>query len=271
MSSPKRVNRSLAAVALLAVAWLAYPAARRAVLRPETSAPLRGRELAASLGCFACHGPEGKGGVANPGSQRETVPGFTGRTLMMYVHDDDEIRQYVLDGRPDRRADEPDYRAEIEAQAIRMPAYRDALAPGEVDLLVAYVRTVSGLLEPGDELARRGLEVAQRMGCFGCHGSLGMGGRDNPGSLKGYVPGFTGEDFGELVRDDDELREWIRKGRLARLEDSWVGRWFARRQVVKMPAFERFLDDREVEALVALLRWIRSGAPAGAPLGERPS
>ncbi|MEW6267916.1 MAG: c-type cytochrome [Thermodesulfobacteriota bacterium] len=251
-----------AVVAAGLLAWVAHPLLRDAVLRPEASAALRGRERAHELGCFGCHGPGGRGGVGNPGSRRETIPGFTGSTLMMYVHDEDEIRQYILDGRPDRLADDPDYEAELSAQAIRMPAYRDVLEPGDLELLLAYIRLVSGMIEPGTEPARAGAEVAARMGCFGCHGALGMGGVDNPGSLKGYVPGFHGDDFHELVRDDDELREWILTGKLARIEEHWIGGWFSRRQLIQMPAYEKFLTREEVDALVAFVRWIASGQMA---------
>ena len=249
-------------VTLALLLWLALPLARRVVLRPEASQPLRGREVALRLGCFACHGAEGRGGVGNPGSRRETIPAFTGSTLMMYVHDDAEIRQYVRDGRPDKLADDPEYRASIEAQAIRMPAYRDLATPAEIDELVAYIRQISGMIVPPAEPAASGVDVAQRMGCFGCHGPLGMGGRDNPRSLKGYIPGFLGEDFRDLVRDDAELREWIRRGKLERIERHWIGGWFARRQQIQMPAYEGRLTDADTEALVALIHWIQGGGIA---------
>lgn len=260
------VNRGLLGLSLLLLAWLALPLARDLALRPEASRGLRGRQIAVSLGCFACHGAEGRGGGANPGARREAIPGFTGSTLMMYVHEEAEIREYILDGRPDRLADDPDYRAEMEAQAIHMPSYRGRISADDLDLLVVYVRIVSGMIEPKDEQARRGLEVAARTGCFGCHGPLGMGGRDNPRSLKGYIPGFAGEDFRDLVRDDAELREWIREGRLERLESHPVASWFTRRQVIQMPGYKRFLRDDEIDALVALLRWIQAGGPEKDPL-----
>jgi mono/diheme cytochrome c family protein len=260
------VNRALAALSLVLLAWLGYPLARSAMLRPETSRPLRGRDLASALGCFACHGAEGRGGVANPGSRRESIPGFTGGTLMMYVHDEDEIRQYILDGRPDRLADDPNYRTELEAHAIRMPSYRGTISPADLDLLVAYVRVVSGMVEPSSEPARRGLEVAERMGCFGCHGALGMGGRDNPRSLKGYIPGFMGEDFRELVGDDAGVREWIREGERSEIGRNPIAGWFFDRQTIEMPSFKRFLSDDDVDALVALLRWIQNGGPEREPL-----
>jgi mono/diheme cytochrome c family protein len=251
---------------LLLVAWVAYPWARDLVLRPEASAPLRGRELAEELGCFGCHGPGGRGGVANPGSRRKKVPPFTGSTLMMYVHDEEEIRQYILDSRPDRLAADADYEAEMKAQAVRMPAYRDVLAPGEVDALVAYVRQVSGMIEPPEGPAREGFEIAERMGCFGCHGALGMGGVGNPGSLKGYVPGFMGEDYRELVRDRGELREWIREGKLRRVSEHWLGGRYAEGQLIQMPAYKHFLEEEELEPLMDFVEWVASGQMAREPM-----
>lgn len=259
-------GRVFAVVAVVLLAWIVYPWAEDKALSREASEALRGHQLAARLGCFGCHGPGGRGGVSNPGSRRETIPGFTGSTLMMYVHDEDEIREYILDGRPERLAGDPDYAAEMEAQAIRMPAYRGVLAPGEVDLLAAYVRQVSGMVEPDTEPARTGAEIAARMGCFGCHGALGMGGVPNPGSLKGYVPGFLGDDFHELVRSDEELREWIRTGRLARVDAHWIGGWFSERQLIQMPAYERLLSEEEIDALVAYVLWISSGRMAQAEM-----
>jgi mono/diheme cytochrome c family protein len=59
---------------------------------------VRGQRIAADLGCFACHGPGGGGGTANPGSEEGSVPAFTERTQMMYVKTADDLREYVLDG-----------------------------------------------------------------------------------------------------------------------------------------------------------------------------
>lgn len=247
-------------------AWIAAPWARDLVLRPEASAPLRGERLAVELGCFGCHGPGGRGGIGNAGSRRKRIPPFTGSTLMMYVHDEQEIREYILDGRPARLAGDADYEKEMAAQAIRMPAYRHVLAPGELDLLVAYVRQVSGMIEPPEGPARTGAEIAERLGCFGCHGALGMGGVENPGSLKGYVPGFLGDDYRDLVRNRAELREWIREGTLARVRDHWIGGFFSRRQVIQMPAYKDFLSEEELEALMDYVEWIASGEMARTPM-----
>lgn len=40
-----------------------------------------GKQIAAQEGCFACHGPEGKGGVENPGSKDKVVPAWDGEDL----------------------------------------------------------------------------------------------------------------------------------------------------------------------------------------------
>ena len=261
---PSRLAPWVVSLALLG--WIVAPWVLHLVLQPEASEPLRGRELAEELGCFGCHGPGGRGGVSNPGSRRNKIPPFTGSTLMMYAHDDAEIRQYILEGRPDRLANDPDYQAEMKAQAIKMPAFRAVLAPGEVELLVDYVRQVSGMIEPPEGPARVGFEIADRMGCFGCHGPLGMGGVGNPGSLKGYIPSFMGDDYGELVRDRGELREWIREGSLGRVNEHWMGGRYAKRQRIQMPAYKEIVKDEELEPLMDFVEWVASGQIAHAPM-----
>jgi hypothetical protein len=80
-----------------------------------------------------------------------------------------------------------------------------------------------------------------------------------PGSFKGYVPGFWGADYDELVRDDGELRAWIADGRIDRIAEHPIGGRFFRGQAVKMPAYGRFVSAEDVDALAAFVRWIRAG------------
>jgi len=252
--------RALVACGALALVWSAVPAVRHVVVQAEETPAARGLRLADALGCFACHGPGGEGGINNPGSREGEVPAFVEQTQMMYVTGTHELREYVLDGMPARRRDDPDYLAEIERAAVRMPAYRPFLSERQVDDLVAYLRAASGQVLPtGDAMAFRGAELAVELACFSCHGPLGAGGVANPGSLKGYVPSFWGDDFDELVRDDDELRRWIVDGEIERIADHPVGGWFFRRQALKMPAYGERLMPEEVDALVAYVRWIRNG------------
>jgi mono/diheme cytochrome c family protein len=264
---PVRRGRRLlfaALVALLAAetAWLAYPTVRRRALGLEVSAAARGERLASELGCFACHGAGGQGGVKNPGSEEGEVPAFTERTQMMYVKSADDLREYVLDGAPRRKREDPDYRRKMEAAALRMPAYRPFVSDAQVDDLVAFLRAASDQIVPEDGLAARGAELAATLHCAACHGPLGAGGVPNPGSFKGYVPGFQGADFDELVHDDDELRQWIAEGRIPRIADHPVGGVFFRRQAIKMAAYGEHVSAADVAALAAWVRWCRDRVAA---------
>jgi mono/diheme cytochrome c family protein len=260
--------RVLLAAFLFQNAVLAYPHVRDVIVRPETTDYETGRAVAVRLGCFGCHGPDGRGGVPNPGSEWKTVPAFTERVPMMFASTDAELREYILDGRPASKASDPKHDAEMKRQAIRMPAYRALISGAELEAVVAFIRTASGLLYPEEELAARGMDIALTSGCFACHGDMGGGGVANPGSLKGYVPGFWGQDFSELVRDDDELIEWIREGRIARLAGNPIARRFLETQVIQMPAYKTFLDPDEIEAVAAAVRWINQGTWRHAPLLE---
>ena len=253
---------TLAVVAAVETGWLLHPVIRRIVLSVEDTPAARGHRLAGELGCFACHGPEGAGGTKNPGRQEGEVPAFTEQTQMMYVKTTDDLREYVLDGAPKRRRDDPDYRARMEAAALHMPAYRGRVSAAQVEDLVAYLRATSGQLLPSADEAKvqRGGELAAEYGCFRCHGALGAGGLPNPGSFKGYIPGFWGADYDELVRTDDELRQWIADGKIDRIAEHPIGGWFFRRQTTKMPAYGRFLAPEDVDALAAYVTWIRSGS-----------
>jgi mono/diheme cytochrome c family protein len=119
------------------------------------------------------------------------------------------------------------------------------------------VKAVSDFEKPEDAKAEAGRQVALQYGCFNCHGPQGRGALDNPGSLKGYVPGWDGPDYADLVRSEDEAREWILDGRPQRLRDSRLARFFMDRQKVPMPAYREHLTDAEVGALLAYIRWLR--------------
>jgi mono/diheme cytochrome c family protein len=266
--------RGLVVFAVVELVRLAYPAVRGTVLSIEDTPAARGERLAVQLGCFGCHGPAGQGGIKNPklvgvgegartltvlGGEDDEVPAFTQQTQMMYVKTTDDIREYILDGAPRRKRDDPDYRAEIASAVLHMPAYRSLVTAAQVEDLVAYLRATSGQILPEDKKAARGGELALELSCFSCHGALGAGGMSNPGSFKGYVPAFWGEDFDELVRDDDELRRWIAEGKISRIAENPVGKVFFERQALKMPAYGKLLPPADVDALVAYVRWIRTG------------
>jgi mono/diheme cytochrome c family protein len=246
-------------VLLVENGYLLFPAVRDVALQAEEHDAVRGRRIAARLGCFNCHGPDGRGGVPNLGSQDETVPGFTEQTPMMFVKNEREVAEYILDGAPQRRRQEVRYREQMARRALHMPAFRGWVRDADVAALVAYVRLVSGLLRPPEGLVARGEQVARELGCASCHGEMGMGGRPNPGSLKGYIPGFLGKDFHELVGNDEELMTWLREGALPRISEHPIGRIFFRRQRIRMPAFKDLASREKLEAVAAYVRWLADG------------
>jgi mono/diheme cytochrome c family protein len=250
----------LAALAALETCVLLYPVVRRLVLAVEETPAGRGHRLAGELGCFTCHGPEGGGGMKNPGSQEGEVPAFTEQTQMMYVKTTDDLREYILDGAPRRRREDADYRARMDAAALHMPAYRSLVSAAQVEDLVAYLRATSGQIIADEKDVSHGAELATTYRCESCHAPLGAGGVSNPGSFKSYIPGFWGEDYDELVRSDAELHQWIADGAIPRITEHAIGGWFFRRQAVKMPAYGKFLPPEDVAALETWVKWVRAGA-----------
>ena len=238
---------------LAAWAWLT---------RSQLPAAERGRRLAEVHGCFACHIAGGTKGAANPGRKDRTVPTFGG-DLMMYAHDAAEVRAWILDGSTPAKRASRTWRAERDAGAVRMPAYRGALSDGQVSDLVAYVMLISNSPEPADSLARAGRDRAQGLGCTGCHGAGGRLALTNPGSFKGYVPSWDGRDFPELVRDEREFEQWVRHGISDRFKANPFAKVFLERARLRMPAYERHLREGDVAALWAYVRWLRS--PEAAP------
>jgi mono/diheme cytochrome c family protein len=222
-------------------------------LRPRLPSAERGRRLAEQLGCFGCHGPGGKD---------RTVPTFGG-DLMMYAKSPGEVAEWIRDGVTTARRGSRTWRAERDRGALRMPAYGSRLERAQIDDLVAFVLASAGDETPGDSLAAAGLERADALGCFGCHGPGGRFARPNPGSLKGYIPSWDGEDFPELVRNREEFDAWVDRGIPPRFEHNPFARHFLRRATVIMPGFRDHLDTGDRDALWAYVTWLRRGtAPA---------
>lgn len=255
--------------------WLVYPYAQRLIFPPQQDEAAAGRRIAEGLGCLSCHGPDGGGGMKNPGSENKIVPALSGGEMMMWAESEEQLREWVLYGhRLDAEEEKPREgltAGQGSSRALVMPAFESHLGTGELDLLLSWLKSISGLQFPSPDpdasdqsrrqaaLVASGLELSYELGCFGCHGAMGTGGVSNPGSLKGYVPGFFGEDFGELVLDDDEAREWIADGVAKRLRDHPLASMILERQAIKMPAYGEFLEEEEVDSLVAVVGWLAEG------------
>lgn len=253
-----RLRGWLATLAILGVgaASCGLPALRVYWRFRESNPVQRGQEVAARSGCFSCHGPHGTKGLPDPGTGQE-VPAWDGGVPMMYVSGPEEVREYILDGVSRRRAASASASAGRARAAIRMPAYREILRPVEIEDLVAYFMAASRMEPVSDPAAARGRELVRRLRCESCHGAGGAGGVANPGSFKGYVPGWLGADFGELVADDGELQDWVRDGGIGRFARSRLARHFLKRQRLQMPAYRSALAPEEIDAIVAYIKWLR--------------
>lgn len=224
---------------------------------PQSSAVQRGHALAVKLGCFGCHGPEGAGGIPNPGAREGEVPPLrAAATLPSYVQRDAELVEWVRDGRPARLAtaisppgSEP---------LIKMPAYGDHLTTSELSDLVEYLRAIGGYDAPADPRIAQGRELARARGCFGCHGEDGRASLPNPRSFKGVIPAWDSPDFELLVESEHELREWILDGSIKRFRESPLASYFLDRQAIQMPAYRDHLTSAELDQLVAYVQWVRS-------------
>ena len=211
----------------------------------------RGVQLARELGCFSCHGNLGEAGIVDPGHIEEGVPGWGGGVWMMYVESDEEIRQYILDGSLPGSSS-----ATRPPAAMKMPAYRDVVSATELDDLVAAFKVLAGMRKPpAGSAARRGYEQARRWDCFSCHGPAGSGGLPNPGSFTGFIPGWYGADFTDMVRNRAEFDAWIRAGAIDRLAGHFMASRYLRSQRVGMPAYEQ-MTTPELDELWAYTQWL---------------
>jgi mono/diheme cytochrome c family protein len=119
---------------------VAYIEAIGDVERPREADAESGRAAAERLGCFACHGPQGRGSTPNPRSLKGYIPPWDGPDYSELVRSDAEAREWIVDGRPRRLAEDRVARRFLDRQVIQMPAYRGRIKPAEVDQIVHYVR-----------------------------------------------------------------------------------------------------------------------------------
>ncbi len=236
---------------VLAFMW----GANHFVRRPEITAAMRGKQVAEELGCFACHGPEGFGGVPDPVSPAGKAPGWERGTATLYIQNEQEIQEWILHGKPLAVNENiEDFDPE---NLVPMPAYKDHLNKKELADLVAYFKAVSEYASVIPDEAYEGSVIANKLGCFGCHGPSGMGGMNNPGSFTGIIPSWDGEHYTELVENDTELREWILDGESKRLLKNPLGKFFLKRQVIQMPAYKAYLSEEELNNLMIYIKWLR--------------
>ena len=234
------------AVVLLLVA-VASPWMVRTYWAARTSNPVRrGLQTAGKLGCFSCHGELGQRGIPDPGVANLNVPTWNSQANARSLRTDSDIRDVISKG------SYPPH----ENPAIEMPAYEGLLNGSDLDDLVAAFKVLCGRNGPAPASGpRRGLDLALEWRCFQCHGFAGSGGVANPGSFAGFVPGWYGPDFDDLVRTRREFDEWIVEGSLSRLDDHLIASYFTRRQRLSMPAYGE-MSRSDLDDLWAYVLWL---------------
>jgi mono/diheme cytochrome c family protein len=119
-------------------------------------------------------------------------------------------------------------------------------------LAAAAVAAVALMRSPRLTPEERGRRLAERAGCFACHGAEGRDGAANPGRADRTVPGF-GDAVMMYAKTEQDLREWIRDGVTRRRSQSQSWRADRDRGTLRMPAFGRRLSPGEIDDLVAFV------------------
>jgi mono/diheme cytochrome c family protein len=108
--------------------------------------------------------------------------------------------------------------------------------------------------------AERGRRLAEKFGCFGCHGPGGLEGAKNPGRIDGSVPNFK-VDVMMYAKTPEEIHEWIHFGVSRKKSTSRTWQADRDRGALRMPAFKDRMSERDMHDLVAYVL-ASSGSPA---------
>jgi mono/diheme cytochrome c family protein len=120
-----------------------------------------------------------------------------------------------------------------------------------VVVLAAAVTAVYSI-RPQIPSAERGRRLAERAGCFGCHGAGGIRGASNPGRKDRSVPTFEG-DLMMYAKSRGEISEWIRDGVTTVRSRSETWRKQRDLGTLRMPAYGKELSPRQIDDLVAFV------------------
>ncbi len=110
--------------------------------KPKDEKAEAGLKTASDMGCFNCHGPQGRGSMPNVRAFKGYIPSWDGADFPELARDDGEIREWILDGGTKRFRENVIASFFIERQPIKMPKYRGHLTDAEVDRIVDYIHWV---------------------------------------------------------------------------------------------------------------------------------
>jgi mono/diheme cytochrome c family protein len=130
--------------------------------------------------------------------------------------------------------------------------------------LIACLVLVAGVAvaiarRPSLPAAERGRRLAEKTGCFGCHGPGGIRGAKNPGRTDKTVPNFR-DDVMMYAKTPSEIHEWIHNGFTRKKAASVTWRSERDRGALRMPAFKGRMSERDMDDLVAYVM-AASGTP----------
>ena len=213
----------------------------------------QGKALVEKSGCLGCHALEGKEKIGPNLGQ-----GFGRKVLLAdgtsVTADEEYLRESILD--PIAKV--------VKGYPAVMPTFKTTLDPGDVTAIIAYLKSLSGDKEQdkgkgvekaveneereGKEAptARKGKELAETLGCLGCHsvdGSVRVG------------PSFQGlfgrqvelEGGGKATADEAYLRESINQPKA---------------KVVKgfpnvMPEFKGKISEEDLSAIIVYIKTLK--------------
>ena len=128
-------------------------------------------------------------------------------------------------------------------------------------LAVVLAASLAGAIirRPRLSSAERGRRVAEKFGCFGCHGPGGLKGVANPGRMDKTAPNFA-DDVMMYAKTPEEIHEWIHNGVTKKKAGSQTWRADRDRGALRMPAFKGRMSERDMDDLVAYVM-AASGTP----------
>jgi mono/diheme cytochrome c family protein len=100
----------------------------------------------------------------------------------------------------------------------------------------------------------RGYAVAERSGCFGCHGPGGIRGMADPGHGLEDVPPWSGGLITMYAESEAEIREWILDGLPKRVRDDPEQMKLREQAAILMPPYRGWLREGELDDLVAYVK-----------------
>jgi mono/diheme cytochrome c family protein len=109
----------------------------------------------------------------------------------------------------------------------------------------------AAVFRPNLTPVERGRRIAERTGCFGCHGPEGIQGTANPGRSENNVPSF--KSLMMYAKNEEEVREWIRDGVTAARAKSETWRANRKAGALRMPDFGDRLSSRQIDDLVTFV------------------